>query len=292
MNTSKKIILVPIDFSEKSLIALHHAEVITRATGGDLFVLHVIDEPGTISSFFSDVDLDKVNSDAWEKLNKLEKEFATRALSITTLVAKGKVYEEVVRASELIGASFIVMGTNGVDGLVKRFIGSNALRVVKESRIPVISLKGTPTHDGFGSIVLPLDLSKETREKVNKAIELSRQFDATIHVVSVLLTDEEEVVSKLKAQLNQVEKFLAKAEVQHTSELITGRTKDSELSEEILRYAKKVNGDMIMIMTQQETDFTERFIGSAAQDIINNSPIPVCSIIPNIKLNTVVFTPY
>jgi hypothetical protein len=33
MNTSKKIILVPIDFSEKSLIALHHAEVITRATG-------------------------------------------------------------------------------------------------------------------------------------------------------------------------------------------------------------------------------------------------------------------
>jgi nucleotide-binding universal stress UspA family protein len=252
----------------------------------------VIDEPGTISSFFSDVDMDKVSSDAWEKLNKLEKEFATRALSITTLVAKGKVYEEVVRASELIGASFIVMGTNGVDGLVKRFIGSNALRVVKESRIPVISLKGAPSHDGFGNIVLPLDLSKETREKVNKAIELSRQFDATIHVVSVLLTDEEEVVSKLKAQLNQVEKFLAKAEVQHTSELITGRTKDSELSEEILRYAKKVNGDMIMIMTQQETDFTERFIGSAAQDIINNSPIPVCSIIPNIKLNTVVFTPY
>jgi hypothetical protein len=47
-----------------------------------------------------------------------------------------------------------------------------------------------------------------------------------------------------------------------------------------------------MIMTQQETDFTERFIGSAAQDIINNSPIPVCSIIPNIKRNTVVFTPY
>jgi nucleotide-binding universal stress UspA family protein len=292
MNTSKKIILVPVDFSEKSLIALHHAEVITRATGGDLFVLHVIDEPGAISSFFSDVDIEKLCSDAWEKLNKLEKEFAAKALNITTLVAKGKVYEEVVKASELIGASFVVMGTNGADGLVKRFIGSNALRVVKESRIPVISLKGTPTHDGFGNIVLPLDLTKETREKVNKAIELSRQFDATIHVVSVLLTDDEDVVAKLKAQLNQVEKFLTRAEVSHTSELIIGRTKDAELSEEILRFSKKVNGDMIMIMTQQETDFSELFIGSAAQDIINNSPIPVCSIIPNTKRNTAVFKPY
>jgi hypothetical protein len=35
-----------------------------------------------------------------------------------------------------------------------------------------------------------------------------------------------------------------------------------------------------MIMTQQEVDFTQYFIGSSAQGIINHSDIPVISIIP------------
>ncbi|MCB0820709.1 MAG: universal stress protein, partial [Bacteroidetes bacterium] len=134
MNTSKKIILVPVDFSETSMTALQQAEVITRAVGGELFVLHVLDEPGAISNFFSDVNMDEICSKAWEKMNELEKQFAVRALNITTMVSKGKIYEEVVKVSELIGASFIVMGTNGAEGIVKRFIGSNALRVVRESR--------------------------------------------------------------------------------------------------------------------------------------------------------------
>jgi nucleotide-binding universal stress UspA family protein len=146
--------------------------------------------------------------------------------------------------------------------------------------------------DPFGLPVLPLDLSKETREKVNKAIELSRQFDATIHVVSILLTDDEDVVKKLKLQLNQVKKFLEKAKVKSTAELVTATKKDSDLSDEVLEYSKKVKGDLLMIMTQQELDFSERFIGSAAQELINESEIPVCSIIPSVKRNTTVFKPY
>ena len=35
-----------------------------------------------------------------------------------------------------------------------------------------------------------------------------------------------------------------------------------------------------MIMTQQELDFTEYFIGSTAQEIINNSELPVLSLTP------------
>lgn len=292
MNTAKKIVLVPVDFSSQSLIALHHAEVITRALQGELHIIHVIDEPGAISSFFSEVDMDALSEKVWLKMNELEVSLEAKNIQANTLVSRGKVYDEVVRTAELIGASFIVMGTNGADGLVKRFIGSNALRVVRESRIPVISIKGKPTHDGFSNIVLPLDLSKETREKVNKAIELSRQFDATIHVVSILLTDDEDVIKKLKLQLNQVERFLEKAQVKSTAALVNASKKGSELSEEVLEYSKKVHGDLLMIMTQQELDFSERFIGSAAQELINESEIPVCSIIPSVKRNMLVFKPY
>jgi hypothetical protein len=45
-------------------------------------------------------------------------------------------------------------------------------------------------------------------------------------------------------------------------------------------------------MTQQEEDFTDFFIGSSAQGIINESDIPVLSIIPSPKKDTSVFNPY
>jgi len=43
-----------------------------------------------------------------------------------------------------------------------------------------------------------------------------------------------------------------------------------------------------MIMTQQEVGFTDLFISSAAQEIINNSEIPVLSIRPFPKKDTTV----
>jgi len=293
MNTTKKIILVPTDFSEQSLVALKQARNMAWLMNGELFILHVSEEQGIISSIFSREDQDKHLQETWEKINELSKEIeAESTVKVTSLVARGKIYEEIVHVAELIGASFIIMGTNGSAKVRSRFIGSNALRVVRESRVPVISIKGHPAREGFGTIVLPLDLTKETREKVNKAIELSRTFQAKVKVVSIILTDDEEVVHKLQLQLNQVHNFLNQAGVENTAELVNVSKSGGSLGDEVIAYANSVQGDLIMIMTQQETNFTELFIGSAAQEVINNSEIPVCSIIPTVKNDTTVFTPY
>lgn len=293
MNTTKKILLVPIDFSTQCFIALNHAEEMSKTFQGEIYLLHVSEEQSLISSLFSREDQDKLQDEVWKKMTELAQFTESKSKVRTTpLVAKGKIYEEIVRAAELVGATFIIMGTNGSDGIRKRFIGSNALRVVRESRVPVITIKGQPEYRGIRTIILPLDLTKETREKVNKAIEFSRYFKAHVHVVSILLTDSEEVVTKLKLQMAQVNNFLTKAEVQHTTETIIAPDKSEGLVNEVINYAKKVEGDLIMIMTQQETNFTEMFIGSAAQEVISTSEIPVCSIIPTVKKDTSVFVPY
>jgi nucleotide-binding universal stress UspA family protein len=68
--------------------------------------------------------------------------------------------------------------------------------------------------------------------------------------------------------------------VQVTSDLVH---KKGSVAETILKFSKNVNADLLMIMTQQEIDFTDLFIGSQAQAIINHSEIPVLSIIPRPK---------
>jgi nucleotide-binding universal stress UspA family protein len=202
------------------------------------------------------------------------------------------VYDEIVETAEEIKATFIVMGTSGSESGMKRFIGSNALRVVRESKIPVITIKGQHHRKGCQNIILPLDLTKETKEKVGKAIEFAKRFGSTIRVVSVLFTSDEFIVNRLTRQLDQVKKFIEKSAVECSAEIIKSTKGSESLAEVIIDYANKSKGDLVVIMTQQENDYTEYFIGSSAQEIINHSDIPVLSIIPSPSKDTSVFTPY
>jgi len=294
MIQSSNKILVPIDFSEQSLIALDQSYNIAREYNAEITLLNVIEEEGMLARFFSAEQHDDIKKKIQQQLDKLAADSSKKSkIKVNSLVAKGAVYEKINEVSELINATMIIMGTNGDNNLKKKFIGSNALRVVRESKIPVITIKGKHHRDGCKNIVLPLDLSKETREKVSKAIELSRHFGAAIRVVSVLFTTDEFVVNRITRQLGQVKGFLEKENVECTAEIIKGVKGEETLAQNILEYAQKVEGDLIMVMTQQEVDFTLYFIGSSAQEIIDHSVIPVLSIRPMIKKDTTLFpNPY
>lgn len=291
MIQSTNKILVPVDFSEQSLIALEQSYNLARGYEAEISLLYVIEEGGLLSKFFSAEQHELMKEDVQKKLDGLAAEIEKKKkITINTLVAKGVVYEKINEVASLINATMIVMGTNGADGLKKKFIGSNALRVVRESTIPVITIKGKEHRNGCRNIVLPLDLSKETREKVSYAIDLSRHFGgAAVRVVSVLFTTDEFIVNRITRQLGQVKSFLEKEEVECSAEIIKGIRGEETLAQNILEYAQKVEGDLIVIMTQQELDISDYFIGSAAQEIINNSQIPVLSIRPSVKKDTTVF---
>ncbi len=281
--TSKSKILVPVDFSEQSLIALRQSFNLARFTESEILLLHVIDEDFlcTLSSYFKDQPYeDPMRDQIQVKLDALANEIQKESgIVIQTAIRKGKIYEEIVKTSHEIEAKFIIMGTHGSVGIKKKFIGSNAMRVIKEASCPVITIKGTEHHRGCKKIVLPLDLSKETKEKVGKAIEIANFFNSEIHVISVVESDDEFVINKLKRQLNQVINIIKDQEIKVISEIINA----SDVPAAILDYSKKADADLIIIMTQQEIYWTELFIGFAAQEIINSSDIPVLSIRPTLK---------
>ena len=276
------------------MIALHQAARLGKMINGALTLLYVAENHGFLSRHtnpLQDEELKKeINSKLDELIAKTEKE---EGMKVEKVVAHGTVYEKVAEVAEMLGARFIVMGTtSGGSALRRRFIGSNALRVVRESKVPVITIKGKHHREGCKNIVLPLDLTKETREKVNKAIEIAKLYGADVRIVSVLFTTDEFIVNRLTRQLSQVKGFMEKAGVRCTAEIIKGIKGEESLGQIIVDYSNKVEGDLVMIMTQQETDITDLFIGSAAQEIINKSEIPVLSIVPTPKKDLSEFLPY
>lgn len=283
-------IIIPIDFSDQSVIALKQSYNLARFSNAEIILLHVIDE-----HLFDTLKEYEIGNENYEHLlekavaDKLEQtaEAARKlGLSVTTKIAHGKIYDQISECADQFDDSIIIMGTRAKIKFKKRLIGTNALRVIKISPCPVITIHGKDHRDGCKHIILPLDISKETKEKVSRAIDLALAFDSTITLISVLDTKDEFIVNKLTRQLQSTKELIENHHVVCKAEFIEG----SDIAESILAYSEKANADLIMIMTQQESNWIDYFIGSIPQVIINNSTIPVLSIHPIKRKDMTEFT--
>ena len=274
-------ILVPVGFSEQSLAALKQACLIAKIKKSEVIILSVIEEQSKISGLLIDNPFEEIRNIVKDKLDEISEMHSSKfSVKVDSMVASGKIYEQIVEVSTMINANLIVMGTNGSPkGVIKKFIGSNAERVVRLSNIPVITIKENASTENFDNIILPLDLGKETKQKVTFAIEYARYWNSTIRIVSVFLKDNTNEKNILIKNLNQVSSFISNAGVKCTSELIEGEKKQS-LGDFVINYEKKFDSDLIIIMTKKEELALSNNLSVTARYIIHNSKIPVMSIKP------------
>lgn len=279
-------ILVPIDFEAQSLIALEQSYNLARLLPAEIILLYVYQQPSGFAGFFG-------NNDDTEKLYKIQenleelagKVFNEKGIKTSVLIEKGKVYSKILELSENIPVDFIIMGTHSMplqDGEQEGLLGANSSRVIHSSKCPVITINGAHHYKGCRNILLPLDLTNETRQKVTYAVQLAKLFGSGINVVSALIgKNDVSAAFKLQHQMDQVFNFITEAGIRCTAEIIEDAASEKMLAPSIIRYAEDQGDiDIIVIMTQQEPGIIEYFVGSHAQEFIRLSPIPVMSIVP------------
>jgi nucleotide-binding universal stress UspA family protein len=262
---SEKKILVPIDFSEQSLVALSQTYNLARFSNSTITLLYV-----NYKGSDSDSKLKDIKDKLEQKIKEIKQE---QKIDAEYLIEEGKVYDQIIKVAEKTNAKFMAIGFNGTKGLTA-FIGHNTLRLVRLSPCPVITIKGKSHRNGCKNIVLPLDFTKETRVKVAKAIEIAEYFGSTVHIVMVV--ENKEYEAKIMQYALQTKKMIEEKGIKCTTDKISG----SKVANLVIEYSEKVEADLILIMTQEELGINEMLIGSTAQKIINFSDIPVLSIRP------------
>ena len=278
MQNPAKIIVVPIDFSEQSLIALEQAVNLSSYFHSEVKLLHIRDTG--LGKFFSSSD---ENLNVEERLKQIAIKYARPNIPLDILIDQGVVHERITKIASDLNSTFIVMGVNSGIKLKKRLIGDTALKVVRGSTVPVITIKGKHHRTGCRNIVFPLDLTEETTQKISNAIDFAKKGGCSIRVLSVLFSTDDYTVSKLVRQMEEVRRLITSNNIECTAEMVKAIKGEESTAQVIIDYAHKVEGDMIMIMTQQESDFKEKLIGSTAEEIIMDSDIPVMSVIPKKK---------
>lgn len=283
MENTTGTLLVPIDFNEQSMFAMERSYVTAPFLKTNIVLLYVYEESALDLTLMTDEEVEEKISLRLDKLVTSVKEKS--GMDVKAIIKKGKVYSQILATAEEVKASYILMGTNNASETIrmdKNTLGSNTLKVVRQSKIPVITINGKKISRFLHNILLPLDLTKETRQKVTNAIDVAKSFGASINVVSVLWSKKDhDIREELLQQLDQVRLFIEKHNIPCTSELIETKGGEKMLAPSLLKYVEeKGNIDLIMIMTQQENKLVEFFLGSAAQSIIRMSKVAVMTIIP------------
>jgi nucleotide-binding universal stress UspA family protein len=179
------------------------------------------------------------------------------------------------------------MGTHGTSGMVEFFAGSNTYKVVTESSCPVISVRSPAKNTGYKTIVLPIDDSAHSRQKINHAIVLAKHSHASIHLLGLADSDDEGELKKFEGKLDQIQEYISKCGISFSRKTLNGGNQAKITYD----YAKSVDADLIVIMTDQDENITGRLLGTYAQQIVNHSKIPVMSIQP-VVANTPWVHPY
>ncbi|MGB9039796.1 MAG: universal stress protein [Acinetobacter calcoaceticus] len=140
-------ILVPIDGSETSMIAMKEAIKLGKALNSKITVVQVM----ALDPFIADVyvktgqtnDLiERTRTYLLDILAKAKQKFAEEGITVETKLLEGfVVHEEIIEAAQELNADLIVMGSHGRTGVRKLVLGSVAQKVLGESHIPVLIVR-------------------------------------------------------------------------------------------------------------------------------------------------------
>lgn len=137
-------ILVPVDGSAYSNRAAEYAMGIAKLHNAQILIAYVVDEI-VIDQFSKPVEREAVE----EELKNDGHRFTKHALGLaekegvkaTSMLVKGRPFEQIVNLAKSFNIDLIVMGTYGHRGAERILIGSVAERVIEYSPCPVLVVK-------------------------------------------------------------------------------------------------------------------------------------------------------
>jgi nucleotide-binding universal stress UspA family protein len=182
----------------------------------------------------------------------------------------------VVNQAAAFDDTIVICSTHGASGFEEFFIGSNAFRIISATEAPVITIRhGSVPHE-IKKIVMPIDITSDTRQKVPITTEIAKVFGAEIHVVAVSSNQSDDIVTKLNAYTKQVCDYIKDYDVPFKTAKLNG----DNITDITIEYALDINADLISIMTEQSLSITNFVLGTYAQQMLSKSPIPVLSVTP------------
>ena len=293
MNEIPTTILSATDFSETAANAGILARELARRFSAHLHILHAV-------ILLDDPHLDKDRRNQLEELLKSEDELRREALEksieeqygidITPHMVRGIAPGEViVETADTLGCGLIIMGTHGRRGLSHFLLGSVAERVLRTSKIPVLTVRGDVAinPDGISRILVPHDFSDASDQAVREAATWASSLGARLtllHIVEPVVYPEFYSVDVLSEELT--ERLVTRSEdaLRKTAAKIKDgcdidfRVEIGRAAETIAEIADPKDFDLTVMATKGLSGIEHVLLGSVAESVLRRCNVPMLAI--------------
>jgi nucleotide-binding universal stress UspA family protein len=267
-----KNIIIPIDFSEDSMKGIELALLFSRKQYTNIQLVYVQKKS---SDYNSPGYFEEEKKWAEKKFEEVIASYEPRlenASKLRYIIKSGKIYKEIVGQVESYKDAMVIASTHGASGFEEFFMGSNAFKIISATERPVLTTRKGKIPDDIGKIVMPLDITVDSRQKVSITAELAELFGAEVHIITVTSSRGQKITKRLEAYSRQAAGYLTSKKIPFRQKSLYG----DHIVDLIVVYADSVNADMITIMKEQSKSFT--FMGTMTHQLLNNATTPVLTI--------------
>jgi nucleotide-binding universal stress UspA family protein len=294
-------ILWPVDFSEYSRHALHHAVAVARWYGATITALHVHSAFRVVGNVAESamIDYDVLTPAEQQRLASEVRRFVDQNgpqdVPVDVVVETGDTARRILETAAGMPADLVVMGTHGRSGFVRLVLGSVTEKVLRQAACPVMSVPrgtpdATPTPPLFKRILCPIDFSDCSLHALRYAMSLAQEADArliALHVtefppastelVPVPLVDLDEYRKQYEQESRERLEQAIPETVRAYCHVDTRVTAGSPYRE-ILHLAAEQQVDLIVMGVRGSGGLDRLFFGSTTNHVVRQASCPVLTL--------------
>lgn len=276
-----KHIIAGADFSECSLAALRLAVQLAEKLSATLSVVHVIPFPEDHSPLSEAVFVPA----AGEELTRVENDlvvFIRRVIGRRPMpdyrIIQAHASDGILFAARYERAGLIVLGTRGLGNASRLTLGSISEQVLRRSAIPVMTLcprrftKRKP--ETIRRILCAVNLSTEAARALEIAARIGKAFDAEVTALEIV--DGKATDAAVKKETGRLKTWMKAqlSRVARVSPLVIA----GDPAEQILRYAKEAEIDLIVVGARRERFADTTIFGATTERITRHAPCAVLTV--------------
>jgi len=291
-------LLCPVDFSEPSRAALETALTLARWYESDVFVPHVVlialppapmaaESPFTLTAAQQD--------ETGRHLQAFVDACVPGDVPVKTSVLIGSPVTEILRQAAALPADLIVLGTHGRSGFEHLLMGSVAERVLRKAACPVLTIR-SGAHERpeappapFGRILCAVDFSPASMNALEHALSLAQESGGTLTLVHAqdwpfdIRASEVFGADAARYQRNLHDRAARELAAAVPPDARTWCEIDERVAigrpyEVILRIARDVAADLIVVGAHAKAGLDLHVLGSTTDRIVREATCPVLTV--------------
>lgn len=288
-----RTILAATDFSPHAENALAWAQAIARAHGASIELVHALNLPLLPPEMVppSAEFLDEIERAADRLLQESAAELRQGGVAVEARLLPGQPAQVILALSRELKPDLIVLGTRGLRGLKRAFLGSTTERVVQHAEAPVLSVHAENRHpeEAIRTILVPTDFSEDADLATAAALRLlacdPHARLVLLHVYSLPI--EYTAYGPIPLSPEYLEDLGARAQtrLEEKAEALgsTGLSIDASVREGyppevIAAEAERCGADLIAMGTRGRSGLGHLLLGSTAERVVQTASRPVLTV--------------